>query len=72
MSESDVGQTAVRSAMRAYLSAADRLDEISRDGAEPREFIDAAEDKSLAAMVLRRRLSEHGWCAPQAAQRVTT
>jgi hypothetical protein len=72
MSASELDDPAVRRAMQAYLDAADRLDEVSRDGAEPRQFIDAAEEKSLAAMVLRRRLAEHGWCTPEPAQRVTT
>lgn len=72
MSATAFDDTAVRSAMRAYLDAAERLDEVSGDGSEPRVFIDAAEEKSLAAMVLRRRLAEHGWCAPETAQRVTT
>lgn len=55
---------ALRSAMKAYLDAADRLDELSSIGGEARELMDHAETKAVAGMALRKRLTEAGWTAP--------
>ena len=55
---------ALRSAMKAYLDVADRLDELSSVGGEAREVIDLAETKAIAGMALRNRLAEAGWTAP--------
>ena len=65
---------ALRSAMKAYLDVADRLDELSSVGGEPRQLLDLAETKAIASMALRKRLAEAGWTAPVVAavgQRVT-
>ena len=61
----------VRAAMRAYLDAAGKLDDASTVGSEPRNLLDLAEAKSIAAMVLRRRLTELGWTAPAKADAET-
>ena len=61
----------IRSAMTAYLQAADALDEASRLGDEPRQLLDLAEAKSVASMALRKRLVDLGWTAP-APQRTIT
>lgn len=55
---------ALRGAMRAYLEAADRLDESASVGGEPRELLDLAEAKALAGLLLRKALEKHGWTAP--------
>lgn len=60
---------ALRAAMTAYLDAARRLDEISSVGDEARNLLDLAEAKTLAAMQLRKQLTELGWAAPLAAER---
>ena len=65
---------ALRSAMKAYLEVADRLDDLSSVGGEARELLDLAESKAIAGMALRKQLAEAGWTAPVAgsvAQRVT-
>ncbi len=65
---------ALRSAMKAYLDVADRLDELSSVGGEARELLDLAESKAIAGMALGKRLSEAGWTTPVSAavdQRVT-
>ena len=65
---------ALRSAMKAYLDVADRLDELSSVGGEPRQLLDLAESKAIAGMALRKRLCDAGWTAPVAdaiGQRVT-
>jgi hypothetical protein len=54
----------LRSAMTAFLDAARRLDETSSVGDEARNLLDLAEAKTLAAMQLRKRLTELGWGAP--------
>ena len=54
----------VRAAMRAFLDSSQKLDEASTVGSEARNLLDLAEAKSVAAMVLRRRLTELGWTAP--------
>ncbi len=55
---------AVRSAMRTYLDAADRFDEASGLGGEPRDLLDIAENKAMAGLLLRKALERHGWTAP--------
>ena len=54
----------VRSAMRAYLDAADRLAELADVGGEARDVLDLAESKAMAGMLLRKALVKHGWQAP--------
>jgi hypothetical protein len=54
----------LRAAMVAYLDAAGRLDDTSDVGGEARDLLDLAEAKTLAAMQLRKRLTELGWSAP--------
>ena len=54
----------VRAAMRAYLDAAEQLDAANAVGSGARDLLDLAEAKSIAAMVLRRRLTSLGWTAP--------
>jgi hypothetical protein len=56
----------LRTAMAAFLDAARQLDETSDVGAEARDLLDLAEAKTLAAMQLRKRLTELGWSAPAA------
>lgn len=53
--------TSVRSAMRAYLDAADRLDATASVGGEARDLLDAAEAKTVAGMQLRKALERQGW-----------
>lgn len=53
----------LKAALRGYLAAADRLEEISPSGSA-RDLVDEAEAKSIAAMRLRRALIEQGWSAP--------
>jgi hypothetical protein len=62
----------LRSAMAAFLDAARRLDETSSVGDEARNLLDLAEAKTLAAMQLRKRLTELGWAAPQTSERAAT
>lgn len=54
----------LRAAMTSFLDAARKLDETSAVGDEARNLLDLAEAKTLAAMQLRKRLSELGWAAP--------
>jgi len=54
----------VRTAMRAYLDAADRLAEVAGVGGEARDVLDLAESKAMAGMLLRKALEKHGWTAP--------
>ena len=61
----------LRSAMSAYLKAAQALDEASQVGDEPRALLDLAEAKSVAGLALRKRLVSLGWTAP-VGQRTTT
>lgn len=61
----------VRSAMRAYLDAADRLHAAAEVGAEARDLLDAAETKTLAGMQLRKALERAGWTAPTRQSAVT-
>jgi hypothetical protein len=62
---------ALRAAMTAYLDVARKLDETSSVGDEARNLLDLAETKTLAGMQLRKRLTELGWAAPQAAERAS-
>lgn len=61
----------LRAAMTAFLDLATALDEASKVGGEPRQLLDLAEAKSMAAMSLRKQLEAQGWSAP-AGQRTTT
>ena len=54
----------LRAAMTAFLEVARKLDETSSLGDEARNLLDLAETKTLAAMQLRKRLTELGWSAP--------
>jgi hypothetical protein len=54
----------VRVAMRAYLTAADRLAAAAEIGDEARTLLDAAEAKTVAGLQLRKALERHGWTAP--------
>jgi hypothetical protein len=55
---------AVRSAMRSYLEAAERLDEAAGVGGQARDLLDLAESKAMAGLILRKALERHGWTAP--------
>jgi hypothetical protein len=55
---------AVRSAMRSFLEAADRLDDVASVGGEPRDLLDLAEAKSMAGLLLRKELEKAGWRPP--------
>lgn len=56
----------LRGAMRSYLDACEALDTSDTgDGDGPREFIERAEAKTLAEMVLRQQLVRLGWIAPR-------
>jgi hypothetical protein len=59
---------ALRAAMSEYLQAAARLDETASVGGEARNLLDLAEAKTVAAMQLRKRLTDVGWSAPTATQ----
>jgi hypothetical protein len=50
-------------ALREYVRAAETLSAIEPQD-EPRRTLDLAEQKSLASMALRRRLTELGWTPP--------
>ena len=63
--------SALRSAMAAYVAAADALDAAAEIGGEARALLDLAEAKSVAGLALRKRLVALGWTAP-AGQRSTT
>ena len=67
MSASGLDDQDVRTAMAAFVSAAAKLDEASAAGAEPRQLLNLAEAKTLAALQLRRELTNAGWSAPVAA-----
>ena len=54
----------MRTAMAAFVAAAGKLDEASAGGAEPRQLLNLAEAKTLAALQLRRELTNVGWSAP--------
>ena len=54
----------VRSAMADLVKAAGALDEAAHVGGQPRELVDLAEAKAMAAMRLTKRLTDLGWTAP--------
>ena len=58
--------SAVRTAMRGYLDAAERLDAAAELGGEARALLDAAEAKTIAGLQLRKALERQGWTAPDA------
>lgn len=58
---------ALLAAMKDYLDACTRLDSAGTDS----EVLERSEAKSMAAMSLRKRLSEAGWAAPSR-QRTST
>lgn len=62
---------ALRAAMRDYLARSDRLAVAAADGEAARELVDLAEAKAVAAMVLRKRLTDLGWSAPVAQRSAT-
>ena len=64
MSASGLDDQDVRTAMSAFVSAATKLDQAAANGAEPRQLLNLAEAKTLAAMQLRRELTNAGWSAP--------
>ena len=66
MSASGLDDQDVRTAMAAFVSAATKLDEASAAGAEARQLLNLAEAKTLAALQLRRELTNAGWSAPAA------
>jgi hypothetical protein len=68
MSAQGLDDQDVRTAMAAFLSAAAKLDDASVSGAEPRQLLNLAEAKTLAALQLRRELTAVGWVAPSARQ----
>ncbi|MFL6240030.1 MAG: hypothetical protein ACJ735_11130 [Actinomycetes bacterium] len=57
----------LRGAMRTFLDACDALDAASSlsDGDRSREFLDSADAKTLAEMILRQQLERLGWTAPR-------
>jgi hypothetical protein len=56
----------LRGAMQAYLEACDALETSDTGEADgPREFIERADAKTLAEMVLRGQLVRLGWTAPR-------
>ncbi|MFL6139034.1 MAG: hypothetical protein ACJ74O_14720 [Frankiaceae bacterium] len=61
MTELDDGR--LLAAMRAYLRATDALARAVDHGDE-RAIMDGAEQRSIAAMAVHRRLVELGWTAP--------
>ncbi len=63
---SELDDPGLRAAMRAYLDAADRLDDADPDvdGHGARVVLDLAQAKSLTAMMLHRRLRDLGWTPP--------
>lgn len=71
MPQKSFDDPALRQAMSDYLVAAASLDAASQEGGDPRDLLDLAETKSMAAMALRRRLTDLGWTAPSA-QRSST
>lgn len=66
MSASGLDDQDVRTAMAAFVTAAAKLDEASSGGAEARQLLNLAEAKTLAALQLRRELTNVGWSAPVA------
>ena len=66
MSAQGLDDQDVRTAMAAFLTAAAKLDDAAGSGAEPRQLLNLAEAKTLAALQLRRELTAVGWAAPSA------
>ena len=66
MSAQGLDDQDVRTAMAAFVTAAAKLDEAAASGAEPRQLLNLAEAKTLAALQLRRQLTAVGWAAPSA------
>jgi hypothetical protein len=66
MSAQGLDDQDVRTAMAAFLTAAAKLDDAAVSGAEPRQLLNLAEAKTLAALQLRRELTAAGWTAPNA------
>ena len=67
MSAGSFEDPALLAAMRAFVAASDALDKSSQDD----QVIDLAQAKSMAGMVVRKRLTELGWSSP-AHQRTPT
>ena len=66
MCVSDFDDPRLRGAMRAFLRAADALDEAVTGSSESsRDVIDRADAKTLAEMTLRKHLENAGWIAPR-------
>ena len=65
MTQSVFDDSGVRSAMRAFLAAADGLDELNLVGGEARDVLELAERKAIAGMTLRKALAAAGWTAPE-------
>jgi hypothetical protein len=63
----DFDDPPLRGAMRAFLRAADALDEAvtSSSPEGSRDIIDRADAKILAEMTLRKHLEDAGWTAPR-------
>lgn len=59
---------AVRSAMREFLAAADRLDQAAAIGGRPADLVELAERKAVSGMLLRRALQRTGWTPPTRAE----
>lgn len=55
-------------AMAEFVRAAQRLDEAAEVGGEARDLLDLAEAKTVAALQVRKRLTEAGWSAPTQAR----
>ena len=60
---SDFDDDRLYAALREYVRAAETLSAIEPQD-EPRRTLDLAEQKSLAGLAVRRRLTELGWTPP--------
>ncbi len=69
MSLRDLDDPELMAALRGYVAAVDRLDEVSTSGT-PRDVVDEAEAKSVAGMRLKRALVKAGWTAPSRASSI--
>jgi hypothetical protein len=67
MSAGSFEDPALLAAMRAFVAASDAIDSAAAD----EQLIDLAQAKSMAGMVVRKRLTELGWASP-AHQRTPT
>ncbi len=71
----ELDDDALRAAMRAYLQAAERLDDAMNRGGSPdgsaRGVLDLADAKTLAALAVRRRLQQLGWTPPGGTVRIS-